>query len=294
MRVLIATDGSKHAEEAAQFLAHLPHTEKMAIEVLAVTPQLEIHGSREIVEWAKRNESAEAVRIEEICQRIERVFEGANVEVTHRVIKGHPRKTIVEEADKRRVDLIVLGALGHSLSDRFMLGSVSDFVATHAHCSVLVVRPTGISQRREKQINVCLAYDDSEPCRKAIDELTKFKWQSQTKMDVLHALTVPLYGVYGADVPIEIDVSEIRQAMTKIVDGVASKLRAICPNISSHVIDTPHVGNGIVQWVEEHDVDLLVVGDTGRGLIGRFFLGSIARFVLRHSPSSVWIARHPS
>jgi nucleotide-binding universal stress UspA family protein len=47
---------------------------------------------------------------------------------------------IIEEADQTDVDLIVVGSHGHRGIERFMLGSVSEAVALHAHCSVEVIR----------------------------------------------------------------------------------------------------------------------------------------------------------
>lgn len=53
---------------------------------------------------------------------------------------GRARNLIIEEAEKWRADSIFIGAKGHSLMERIMLGSVSYTVAARAHCSVEVVR----------------------------------------------------------------------------------------------------------------------------------------------------------
>ena len=58
-----------------------------------------------------------------------------------------------------KADLVVIGAKGHSQIDRILLGSTSDYVATHSHCSVLVVRPTGLSEAPQKTLKVAVAYD---------------------------------------------------------------------------------------------------------------------------------------
>jgi nucleotide-binding universal stress UspA family protein len=47
---------------------------------------------------------------------------------------------IVEEAEKEKVDLIVIGSRGLGRFKRLLLGSVSTGVANHANCAVLVVR----------------------------------------------------------------------------------------------------------------------------------------------------------
>jgi nucleotide-binding universal stress UspA family protein len=47
---------------------------------------------------------------------------------------------ILEEAERWDADLIVLGSHGYGLWQRFLLGSVSQAVVSHARCSVEVVR----------------------------------------------------------------------------------------------------------------------------------------------------------
>jgi hypothetical protein len=51
-----------------------------------------------------------------------------------------PRAVILDEASKWNANLIVLGSHGRHGMDRLLMGSVSEAVAFHAHCSVEVVR----------------------------------------------------------------------------------------------------------------------------------------------------------
>jgi nucleotide-binding universal stress UspA family protein len=62
------------------------------------------------------------------------------LEITTVIKNGHAKEVILDEAEKWGADLIVLGSHGYSGWQRFLLGSVSNAVATHAHCSVEIVR----------------------------------------------------------------------------------------------------------------------------------------------------------
>jgi nucleotide-binding universal stress UspA family protein len=53
---------------------------------------------------------------------------------------GHPADSIVDEAERGGFDLIVVGSSGHHGIARFLVGSTTVRVVTHAHCDVLVVR----------------------------------------------------------------------------------------------------------------------------------------------------------
>jgi nucleotide-binding universal stress UspA family protein len=53
---------------------------------------------------------------------------------------GHPTSRIVDAAEEWHADLIVVGSHGRRGLERFLLGSVSEVVARHAHCSVEIIR----------------------------------------------------------------------------------------------------------------------------------------------------------
>jgi nucleotide-binding universal stress UspA family protein len=53
---------------------------------------------------------------------------------------GHPVRDIVELAAELRVDLLVIGATGHSALYERMIGSRADRIIQLAHCPVLVVK----------------------------------------------------------------------------------------------------------------------------------------------------------
>jgi len=62
------------------------------------------------------------------------------MKVTSAVAQGDPKSLIIDAAEEWHADLIVLGSHGRNSLDRFLMGSVSDAIVRHAHCSVEVVR----------------------------------------------------------------------------------------------------------------------------------------------------------
>ena len=67
-------------------------------------------------------------------------FAEPDLGITTEVLFGSPESRIVEAAEELKPDLIVLGSHGYKAWERLLLGSVSDSVLHHVHCSVLVVR----------------------------------------------------------------------------------------------------------------------------------------------------------
>lgn len=66
--------------------------------------------------------------------------ESRKLHITSEVLMGLPKRLIVEEAERFGADLIVVGSHGYRMWERMLLGSVSQAVAAHAECSVLIVR----------------------------------------------------------------------------------------------------------------------------------------------------------
>lgn len=56
------------------------------------------------------------------------------------IVRGHPKHAIIDEAEAWDADLIVVGSHGYRGLTKLWLGSVSQAVASHAKCSVEIVR----------------------------------------------------------------------------------------------------------------------------------------------------------
>ena len=289
MRVLLATDGSLSADEAAWFLSHLSHNEPLDLTVLYALQHPDFYESTGVANWLEANNEAAKKKSAEVYSKIQAMFHGANATLSHVIVEGHAAQSIVTEAQTRKIELVVMGARGQSPLHRLLLGSNSDFVATHAPCSVLVVRPTGLRSMQKRDLRVAITYDDSEQSHAAIDQFCKFEWREHTWIDLVTAVST----ASNLDVPIPIDFSAAFQAVKSAIDRAAAKLRDRSSHVSAFVREAYHVGDSLVRFLEERRSDLVVMGDSGRGLLGRFFLGSVSRYVLSHAGCSVWIVRRP-
>jgi nucleotide-binding universal stress UspA family protein len=146
MKLLIGTDGSATAHEAAVQAAQL-FGEVDAVTVLAVitsTPGDDaggIEGSTETAEEAERDiqseEAAARAAIDAIVAELPASWSG---KVTPRVEGGDAGPMIVWVAEHESSDAIVVGSHGHGVFKRLVIGSVSEHVVRHAPCPVLVVR----------------------------------------------------------------------------------------------------------------------------------------------------------
>jgi nucleotide-binding universal stress UspA family protein len=77
---------------------------------------------------------------QELVQRAKEALSKAGFKVQTAAEEGDPKSVILDHAARWNADLIVMGSHGRKGSERFLMGSVSDAVARHAHCSVEIVR----------------------------------------------------------------------------------------------------------------------------------------------------------
>lgn len=290
MRVLLATDGSPHAERAAAMLSRLPHAEPLDVTVMTTVILPDTGTGTSATAWGTEFLEQQQRFAKEHYAHIESMFEGADATLHHAMGEGHIGQSIVVEAQESQADLIVIGAKGHSAVERILLGSVSDFVATHASCSVLVVRPP-LANRPLDRFHVTIAYDGSAPSNAAVDQFVQFGWGPATECHLLHVL--PVIRTFRQDiVPAELaHRNEQRSAAVRANERAVERLRRVAPHTEAHVVESDHVAESIVSFAESHHSDLVIVGSTGHTAIHRILLGSVSRYVLRHAAESVWIVR---
>jgi len=160
MKILIATDGSDCAMAAVRSVAERPWPVGSQIRVVSAVPLSIFAGEMmspaiapaypplDTVETIQKEARRQA---EEAVARAHQVLSGAHIKPieTGFVLVGDAREVILEQAKDWRADLIVVGSHGYRGIDRFMLGSVSESVAMHAHCSVEVIRESGFHGSKE-------------------------------------------------------------------------------------------------------------------------------------------------
>jgi nucleotide-binding universal stress UspA family protein len=140
VNILCGVDGSNTSIETAGLAARIAVASRAELRLQHVAPVFE--GDER--GWTLDDDEPDPTEIESAAQAARAV--GARP-IRERAL-GRPEYTILEAAGHERSDLVVVGSRGLSGVARVLLGSVSEYVATHAHCSVLVVRPRPVGAGR--------------------------------------------------------------------------------------------------------------------------------------------------
>ena len=91
---------------------------------------------------APKRATAEAAAREHVNSAVQAAKDAGVAAVSGDAVAGDPADVLLSEAEKRGVDLIVVGSKGMQSSTRFILGSVPNNVSHHAPCDLLIVRTT--------------------------------------------------------------------------------------------------------------------------------------------------------
>jgi nucleotide-binding universal stress UspA family protein len=152
MKILLAVDDSKFSEAAVEMVARQNRPETTEVLVLHILEPLAANfPSMSLTTYASadwdRIQKDLLDRCQELVNKVADQLRAQRFRTESLVQVGLPRTYIIDAAAKWQADLIVLGAHGKRGMERFLLGSVSEFVARHAKCSVEIVRiPLGVEQ----------------------------------------------------------------------------------------------------------------------------------------------------
>jgi nucleotide-binding universal stress UspA family protein len=285
LSVLLADDGSQHARSAVELLLELPLPPKSRITVLRVFNSGQVSFLPQF----------EAM-LEETKSRLEE--RGFKVETDLQL--GSPSEKIVEMAENKKVDLIVLGAKGLRATAGILLGGVAQQVVEYARCAVLVVRAPYTGMRR-----ILFVTDGSAYSQSAARYLKKLPLPAEVEFHVMHVLPPaiqplmmePHMGgwqtVYAA-MPGAEELALIHERQKKKGEAVLKRTSNLLQKLG--VFPTPVLVRGdaateIIDYVRLNHFDLIVAGSRGLSQIKGFLMGSVSRKLVHYSTCSVLIVK---
>lgn len=252
--ILVGTDGSETAQIAELAAAKLAAA--LGSRLVVVSAYGDDNGAK-----ASAQKTVEAAR-----DRAQRV----GVEAESEVAEGEPAAAIVELADRRDADLVVLGDVGMGQAKRLRLGGVPDRVSHSAPCNLLIVRTSEHAGEADwgAYRSVLIATDGSPTAAHA----------ARLGTELAKALGAQITLVHVGD-----------ELLGKVVLKSTAE-RIGDPDIATRIA-TGDPGTTIAQVAEEGQHDLVVVGNKGMGRAAGRVLGSVPNTVSHAAGCDVLIVR---
>lgn len=275
--ILLPYDGSDGAAEVLHHASEIAHWADATVHVLFVADTT--RDSVTVVEG--RTVDALVQQGEDVVEEATATLETLGVDYTSTVLQGNPAPTIVEYADEYDQDLIVMPTHGREGLSGHLVGSVTEKVVRLSSVPVLAARMQPDEELGFPYEDVLVPTDGSQGATEAVQHGLPL---ASTLDATVHALSVTddtsLLPDFGGD---ELDDAAATEA---IDDLVSAGDDYDVPEIVRHV-EQGDPAERIRECIEANDVDVVVMGTTGRRGTDRILLGSVAEKTLRSAPVPV-------
>ena len=265
-KLILATDGSEFSEAAIGEIIKLAKICSSKIYAISV-----IEANAEYMARAPEFFEKYEKQIREHLESVKSRASKENVECETIVHEGEePFRYIVDEADRRKAEMIFMGRYGRTGLKRLLMGSVTAKTIGHSPCNVMVI-PESAKVSYKKLL---VATDGSKYSDVAALEAVGIAKRCGGELMALSVATK------DTNLPAAKESAEkVRQLADK--EGVKAESLALK--------GTPY--EVIVNTAEQNNADLIVVGSHGRTDVKRLLMGSVTERVIGHSAKAVLVVK---
>jgi len=266
-KILIATDGKQHSSSA--IIEAIEIARKFGSEIYL------LHALKKMVvsDQFGISHSVIAQKLEESTKKYMELFKGLAIDdgvVKFETIVSYGKEfytAILEEAEKRNVDLIMIGRRSMSALSRLILRGVTDKLLRHLPCNVLIVPFTALIQWK----NIILITDFSLKDETVINEALN--------LSKIHGSNLIIVSGDAGKKNREEDINIIKKRIEK--EGITIETLSASGKLSDFVADL----------VKEKDADVIITGSPENDGSKHFFRGSFIDQILDRSLCAVLVIK---
>ncbi|EMA48577.1 MULTISPECIES: universal stress protein [Halococcus] len=282
--ILVPTDGSEHAIRAAEHAHYLARAFGATVHLISAADIQTAGGMFNAggvdSEFVTRIEAEN----EQAIETTEVVFDSDAIESA--VLRGRPVNAILEYADNHDADMVAMGTHGRTGVSRYVAGSVTEHVVRRAPCPVLTTKVTERSNLVGDYEDVMVPTDGSDAASAAIEHGIEIAKRAGARVHAVIIVDVDAMAPTPGSTPppelIERFEAEGERATEAIADRAAEAGLDATTSVSEGL-----PARDLLGYADEHDVDLITMGTTGRTGVSRYLLGSTAERLIRHAEMPV-------
>jgi nucleotide-binding universal stress UspA family protein len=213
-----------------------------------------------------------------IIRNAEEMFREAKIDVDARLVTYEdPAELLLELVKDEGYDLVVIGNRAENQSKRYSLGSVTEKIARHADCPVLIVK------QKPKVERILTAVDGSKYADRALEYAVQLAKNYNANLALVHVEEDKLIRIGGPQV-----VDCVGTVGECILKDAATKVEGVS---FDKMLEYGSPAEVIIKVAKKADVDIIVIGSRGLSSVRRFLLGSVSDDISLHARSSVLIVR---
>ncbi len=214
---------------------------------------------------------------------------GAGVQAESMIARGKAWVEIIRQTVQGNHDLVVVGTRDVGALTGLLMGTTAMNLIRECPATVWVAKPKSQLEPR----NVLVAADLTEMSSRVIELGLALRPLGAKNVDVLHVVDFPLDRMWSTGLHDEESDryhNEMRdRAKAFLAKALEGQLGGKIPeDVRLHVVDGSIIADsGILEYIDQHDIDLLVIGAAARHELTGLGLGHTAERVLRHIPCSL-------
>ncbi|AOK63583.1 universal stress protein [Burkholderia ubonensis] len=143
--------------------------------------------------------------------------------------------------------------------------------------------------------NIMVAVDGSTSSKHALDEALKMAKLSGARLFAVYVVDTSILFTFAGRVDSDVLLEEARRDGVAVLREVERTISHAAVNGDTELVETAAIGEDVAErlqrYVDEHRIDLAVIGTHGRRGIRRMVIGSVAERFLRGSKCPVLLMR---
>jgi nucleotide-binding universal stress UspA family protein len=278
-KILAGIDFGKDTEKALSYAAFFAKEFKASLNLLYVIDYL-ITPPAYMASYIEEEKNTAVQRLTGLMEQLKK----DDIQTETEVMTGRLQESFEAAAKKMHADLLVLGFVSHTLRR-----SSSEKLIKGLQMPMLVVRGGKAESAATGSVKIrriLCPFDFSEPSATALTAAMELQDVFSSELDILHVIpdSIISKNIANKESCDSIIKSLNEENMTNLMKiKNDNNINATC------LVEKGAPDKTIVSLSKERDIDLIVIGARGLGLIKGMFIGSVTDAVLKSSPCPVFI-----
>lgn len=282
--VLWASDGSDESLKALKLAKLIAKTCKTSIKGYYVIKSINskifdiLNMKIDLDEITKK----EKERAQNFFENVRNRLKKDSIKFSYDIGLGEPENEIVNYAQSKNIDILIMGKRGMGLFETNLTGSVTNKVIQSSSIPVLVYNSK--TKKRISGIKKILV-----PINLSEDILSSFEYAvflARIFGSKITLVYVEEYYTYPLEMPVGI-MDDLRDYFSKKLDELIVKYNTEGIKIETKVIESVSAYLGILRLCESLKPDLIVMNTHGKKGLKKFVLGSVAEKIITDMPCPV-------